>query len=241
MAHVVQTLTTKQTIYRKAYEFSATSADPRPELPDGCVVSNTFALSPDASTSVPVGTVGIVAGTNNNLLRHGFRYAGAAGIYYPLSQPPTAEYTLASQATTADDWLEIFHRSSTDPSVWTIVSEDRYDHTLGTSATGENETGRGVYIEFDFTLSSVLAPNTTYGVYVDFRETSGAVGFAGRYATSSAETRTLPPNHPGGTVYYSNVFWLSDLDRQGPAAIAVYGTDGAGNVITLQNLKILKF
>lgn len=204
-----------------------------PVLVDGCVLTNRFASPPDASTGVTAGTVAIVEGDDDSVKRHGFRYASNDGKYYPLTEAPNGEYTLASFNAGASSWSTVFYYNGFNSTTWTIVNEDRRDYA-NTSWVGVHDAPqpRGVYIEFQITGGA----NYRYGCSIQWQPSTGS-------HLPQADIKTLPADHGGGTVYYSTVSWRSIPDNlSGPVpVIHLLAQDAAGTSINITNLKVIIF
>lgn len=207
--------------------------DTVPQLEDGCVVSNRFTSPPDASTGVTAGTVAIVEGSDNTVKRHGFRYASNDGKYYPVTEAPNGEYTLASfNAGGAASWALAFYYNGLG-ATWTIVSEDRRDFA-NTSWVGSFDAPlpRGVYVEYQITGG----PGYRHGVAVQWDRTTGG-------HLPQTDLKVLPPNHGGGTVYHSMTSWRSIPDsKRGPLPVIYFmAQDAGGTNINITNIKVLIF
>lgn len=205
-----------------------------PVLADGCVMSNRFTSPPDGSTGVTAGTLAIVEGSDNTVKRHGFRYASNDGKYYPVTEAPNGEYTLATfTAGGGQTWSLAFYYDGYGGTSWTIVSEDRRDYA-NTSWVGAYDAPlpRGAYVEFQITGG----PGYRYGVSIQWDR------HGDDSAMPAVDTKVLPPNHGGGTVYHSMTSWRSVDSNHGPLpTISFLAQNAAGTNIAVTNIKVIIF
>ena len=204
------------------------TAGQKPILADGCYVANRFTSPPDAATGVTAGTVAIVEGTDNSVKRHGFRCASNDGIYYPLSEPPNAEYTRASYASGLQEGFYPLFKYGFGPSDgWTIVNADRIGAPAGNN---EGSAVRGCYAEFQFTG----APGRRYGLAFQWHLFDDPV---------DTEIKVLPADHAGGTVYFSKTSFRGYAARQGYHVPWVHYLcqDEDGTPVAISSIKVLIF
>lgn len=204
-----------------------------PLLADGCVVSNRFTSPPDGSTGVTAGTVGIVEGSDNTVKRHGFRVASNDGKYYPVTEAPNGEYTLATFNTAVSNgWSTAFYYNGFG-ATWTIVSEDRRDFA-NTDWVGAHDAPlpRGAYVEYQITGG----PGYRHGVAVRWTPAAGG-------HMPHTDIKVLPPNHGGGTVYHSMTSWRDIPDATGGPlpVIDFMANDASGTPIDITNIKVIIF